>query len=283
MKYIVFGNGFIGSNLTRKLRSENHFVITVDRNPPRHSEHTRICVHYIWRDISNLDNFPHQDEIDGVFQTCGMMPSYSNNNDEIFTYNSNINKAVINFCIKNNVKNIFFASSIWASNPINSYGKEKLYSEGLFADFAAKNNVNVKIGRISNLYGPNNTRGIIHDICKKVYESEYSIIVRDPNSKRTFLHIYDCIDGILKVMSSKCDNIVVISSDQYYTIHDIAKKIIDISGKEIKIETPSASYSGASYYIDGSSIPSDGWIPSISIEDGIKQVYQSIPSTENTT
>jgi nucleoside-diphosphate-sugar epimerase len=283
MKYIVFGSGFIGGALTRNLRADNHFVITVDRNRPRYSKHIGMCVHYIWKDISNLDNFPDQTGIDGVFQTCGMMPSQSTTDDELFTYNSNINKAVIKFCLKNNIKNVFFASSVWASNPIHPYGLEKLHSEGLFSEIAMDHNINVRIGRISNIYGPNSQRGIIHDICKKVQEAETSIVVRDPHNKRSFLHINDCVEAILKLMNSNIHNPTTIGSDQYYTIHDIAKKIIDVSGKQLTIHHQDNICSGGSYHIDISSILDIGWEPNVSIEEGIKQVYEKITSNENTT
>jgi GDP-D-mannose 3',5'-epimerase len=275
MKYIVFGGGFIGSSLTRKLRHNNHYVITIDRNPPRHSDHIGLCEHYIWKDISNLDNFPDQYGIDGVFQTCGMMPNGSNN-DELFANNYNINKSVVKFCTKHGIKNIFFASSVWASNPINSYGSEKLSSESMYTEFARDSGFKVKIGRIGNIYGTFSNRGLIYDMCKNVFGAESEIcIYGNSMATRSFLHIDDCIDGILKVMNAGGSEPVFIGSDEMYTIKSITQRIIEVSGKDLVIKS-STEFQENSYACENSVLRSLGWNQRIMIEDGLRQVYSEI-------
>ena len=272
MKYIVFGGGFIGSSLTRNLRHNNHYVITIDRNPPRHSQHIGLCEHYIWKDISNLDNFPDQYGIDGVFQTCGMMPNGSNN-DELFANNYNINKSVIKFCRKNSIKNIFFASSAWASNPINSDGSEKLSSESNYTAFARETRCNVKIGRIGNIYGTFTNHGLIYDMCKRVFGAESEVCIYGNSiATRSFLHIDDCIDGILTLMNSGVNDPAFIGSDEMHTIKSITQKIIEVSGKPLEIKS-TIEFQENSYACDNSVLRSLGWSQRIMIEDGIRQVY----------
>jgi len=57
----------------------------------------------------------------------------------------------------------------------------------------------------------------------------------DGKQTRSFLYIDECIDGVIKLMRSDCTDIVNIGSDEMISINDLAKMVIDISGKNLTI------------------------------------------------
>lgn len=98
----------------------------------------------------------------------------------------------------------------------------------------------------------------------------------DGKATRSFCYIDDCIDGILKLMESDYPNPVNIGSDRLISVDDLAKLIIGISGKNIVPTHDLAQPQG----VRGRNASLDlvkqvlGWEPKVSLEDGLKRVYQ---------
>jgi nucleoside-diphosphate-sugar epimerase len=181
------------------------------------------------------------------------------------------NSAMINLnvskeCVSTNVKRIFYSSSAcmypehnqldpdnpnceensaYPANPDSEYGWEKLFSERLYLSFNRNYNLDVRIGRFHNIFGPQGTwKGGREKspaaMCRKAAELQSGDTLEvwgDGNQTRSFLYIDDCIESVLRFMGQDTFlGPVNIGSEEMVTINELAKLAIITSGKDITIK-----------------------------------------------
>lgn len=181
----------------------------------------------------------------------------------------------------------------WPLNPDSDYGIEKGFSERLYKAFERNYGLQVRIARFHNIFGPygswnNGKEKAPAAICRKVAEAVYdrgrplaifnSIdIWGDGEQVRSFLYIDECVEGILRLMRSDCKEIVNIGSDEMITINDLAKMVIRISGKELRINNIPGPQGVRGRNSDNTLIQEKlGWKPNTRLEDGITKLYHWI-------
>lgn len=87
--------------------------------------------------------------------------------------------------------------------PISLYGASKLAGEGLIAAYAECFGVRGYICRFGNVVGPRGTHGAILDFCKKLKDHpEYLDVLGDGRQAKPYLHVTDCVMGILHVLDN---------------------------------------------------------------------------------
>lgn len=205
---------------------------------------------------------------DEVYQLAADMGGagyiFTGDNDANVMHNSAlINLNVVNEACKTKVKRIFYSSSAciypehnqldpnnpnceessaYPANPDSEYGWEKLFSERLFLSFMRNYNLDVRIARFHNIFGPQGTwkggkEKAPAAMCRKAAESNGELEVwGDGLQTRSFLYIDECIEAILKFMRQ--DNFsgpINIGSEEMVTINELANIAIYCSGKNIKI------------------------------------------------
>jgi len=93
-------------------------------------------------------------------------------------------------------------------NPIgirSCYDEGKRAAETLFFDYHRQFNVNIKIARIFNTYGPNmslNDGRVVSNFIVQALRSEDITIYGDGNQTRSFCYVDDLVDGLIKLMGS---------------------------------------------------------------------------------
>ena len=134
-------------------------------------------------------------------------------------------------------------SSAYPANPDSEYGWEKLFSERLFLAFNRNYNLDVRVARFHNIFGPQGTwtggkEKAPAAMCRKAAEATKEIEVWGNGSQtRSFLFIDECVEAILRFMRQ--DNFlgpVNIGSEEMVTINELAQMAVDLSGKDIKIK-----------------------------------------------
>ena len=134
-------------------------------------------------------------------------------------------------------------SSAYPANPDSEYGWEKLFSERLFLAFNRNYDLDVRIARFHNIFGPQGTwtggkEKAPAAMCRKAAEATKEIEVWGNGSQtRSFLFIDECVEAILRFMRQ--DNFlgpVNIGSEEMVTINELAQMAVDLSGKDIKIK-----------------------------------------------
>jgi len=122
--------------------------------------------------------------------------------------------------------------------PRACYDESKRYGETLCVNFFRSYNIPVKIIRPFNNYGPGlkiTDRRVIPDFFRNVHEDQDIILFSDGTATRTFCYVSDAIEGYLRVLLSDHNGEAFnIGSDKpEISIRDLARMIVEISGKEL--------------------------------------------------
>lgn len=127
-------------------------------------------------------------------------------------------------------------------NPVgirSCYDEGKRVAETLMFDFHRQYNVDIKIIRIFNTYGPRmaeNDGRVVSNFIIQALKNEDITIYGDGCQTRSFCYVDDLVRGMIKLMNTE-DFIgpVNVGNDGEYTILDLAKMIIELSGSSSQI------------------------------------------------
>ncbi|MEL0008536.1 MAG: NAD-dependent epimerase/dehydratase family protein [Flammeovirgaceae bacterium] len=202
---VTGGAGFIGSNLIKKLIDEGHNVTCLDNYSTGTNENEVKEAKYINDDIENIIKLKMRFDI--CFHLAAqsrVQPSFDNPQESV-RVNITGTTRVMEWAKNNNVKVIYAGSSSKHHDPSDSpYAMTKFLGEEICKLYKKSFNVNVEIARFYNVYGPlepldekfGNVIGIWRS---KVIKGEPLPIVGDGNQKRDFVHVYDIVDGLIKI------------------------------------------------------------------------------------
>jgi len=230
---------------------------------------------------------------------------FSGDHDADLMYNSAlINLHTAEIATRRQVKKVFYSSSAcvyprhnqqdplaphceeesaYPADPDSEYGWEKLFSERVYHAFRRAHQLDVRIARLHNVYGPGNPwRGGREKapaaLCRKVSEARTGAGIEvwgDGRQTRSFLHVDDCLDGIRALMDSDCAGPANIGSEELISIDDLARLIIRVAGKDVKIRHVPGPVGVRGRTSDNRlMLRATGWRPRISLEDGIARTYR---------
>lgn len=186
-------------------------------------------------------------------------------------------------------------SDAYPGNPDSEYGWEKLFSERLYLSHARNYGLNVRIARFHNIYGPEGTyqggkEKAPAAVCRKVaqapfdnsmmpYPTNFIDIWGDGKQTRSFLYIDDCIDAVRLLMQSDFKEPINIGSEEMISINDLAKMVIEISGKSIAIKNIDGPVGVRGRNSDNTLIRAQlGWEPKYTLKQGMEKLYTWIKS-----
>ncbi|NIQ06505.1 MAG: NAD-dependent epimerase/dehydratase family protein, partial [Candidatus Korarchaeota archaeon] len=131
----------------------------------------------------------------------------------------------------------------YPANPDSFYGWEKLTTEKMCKAYSEDYGLETRISRFHNCYGPTADYGdkrgkVIACLIRKAirYPKEPFVVWGDGKQERSFIYIDDLVDALLRLMESDYSEPLNIGTDRLISINDLAKMIIEISGKNITIE-----------------------------------------------
>lgn len=310
-KAIVFGaGGFIGTNLTIRLKEEGYHVRGVDLKYPEFSD--SVADDFIIADLRDpvVVNAVIGEDTDILFQMAGDFGGsgyiLSGKHDANIFYNSAIiNLNTAHYAAKKEIKKMFFPSSAMVYNvkyqkseKINKlketmaypaqceseYAWEKLMAERLYSAYNRTYGLDIRIARFHNVYGElgnfyDGKERVISALCRKIVMAKDGAAIDvwgSGNQVRSFLYINDCLDGVFKLMDDPCRHRgpINIGSEVGITIHDLAKMIIDISGKKLSIKTSGALSGVAGRTSDNTLVKTFlKWEPKVDLRSGLTSLY----------
>ena len=231
MKVLITGGaGFIGTNLCERL-IENHEVYSLDNYSIGSIDNHIEGVTYLQGDIVNIDNIIKND-FDLCFHLAGLsriQPSFENPFD---TFHSNTlgTQKVLDWSRKNNTKVIYSGSSSKHHNPYQSpYALYKFLGEELCKMYRRVYGMKIEISRFYNVYGPKEIidgdwAAVIGIWRRQIRDGEPLTIVGDGEQRRDFTHVFDIIDGLIRISKSdKSHNDAwELGSGKNYSINEVA-------------------------------------------------------------
>ncbi len=305
--------GFIGSHFAKRLKKEGCWVRGVDLKYPEFSETEAddfvigdLRDPYVCRSVVDT-------KFDEVYQLAADMGGagyvFTGENDANIMHNSAlINLNMLEACYRRNVKRIFYSSSAciypkynqedpnnpncaedsaYPAMPDSDYGWEKLFSEHLYLAFHRNYGMEVRIARYHNIFGPEGSWNDGREkapaaLCRKVAVAilngeDYIEIWGDGKQTRSFLYIDECIEGTLRLMRSDWTGPVNIGSEEMVTIDQLAKMIMDIAGKKLKIKHVPGPQGVRGRKSDNRLIYNKlGWKPTQPLRVGLEKTYRWI-------
>ena len=236
---VTGGAGFVGSNLISLLIKKTKFnIISIDNYTSgfkkNHVKNNR--VKYFKSDTCNIAKLLKKPKsIDAIFhfgEFARIYQSFLNMNDCI---NSNTigSNAVFNYCLKNNIKLIYSATSATLGNKgddknLSPYAFTKAKNLELLENLKRWFNFKFEIIYFYNVYGPNQIStgkmATVIGIFENCFKNKKILKVVKPGSQsRRFTHIFDTIEiCYLAWKNNKCRH-YSISNHKSYTIMEVAK------------------------------------------------------------
>jgi UDP-glucuronate decarboxylase len=255
------GSGFIGSNLAERLISLGHQVLIIDNfytSDKKNIQHLieNLNLEVVRHDVTN----PYSAEVDAIYHlACPASP----------VHYQRFPVQTIKTCVLGSINMLDLAQRLeipillsstsevygdptispqheeyWGNvNPIgirSCYDEGKRAAETLFFDYHRQFDVNIKVARIFNTYGPNmspNDGRVVSNFIMQALRSEDITIYGDGNQTRSFCYINDLVSGLIKLMDSpkNVTGPINLGNPVEFTILQLAKMIIRDTNSNSKI------------------------------------------------
>lgn len=257
---VTGGAGFLGSHLCERLLNDGHEVICLDNyftGRMANVAHLRDnkCFELIRHDVTE----PILLEVDRIFNlACPASPVHYQFNP-VKTIKTSVMGAINMLGMAKRVKARILQASTsevygdpavhpqtedyWGNvNPIgirSCYDEGKRVAETLFMDYHRQNNVDIRIVRIFNTYGPRmlpNDGRVVSNFIVQALQGQDITIYGDGSQTRSFCYVDDLIEGFVRMMNQdKIIGPVNIGNPGEFTMLELAKEVLDLTGSKSKI------------------------------------------------
>jgi nucleoside-diphosphate-sugar epimerase len=307
-KVLVTGaGGFIGYHLVKHLKTNGYWVRGVDIKRPEFGESA--ADEFELLDLRRWDNCLQAtrgiDQVYALAADMGGMGFISSNHAKILHNNTLINFHTLEAARMNGVKRYLYTSSAciypeylqeqadvtplkeddaYPAQPQDAYGWEKLISERLCLRYREAYDIDTRIVRFHNIFGPYGTweggrEKAPAALCRKVAVAKLTgnpeiDIWGDGEQTRSFCYIDDCVNGISRLMDSDFHNPLNLGQDRMVAINQLADIIAEVAGTTITKKHIPGPQGVRGRNSDNSLLREVlDWEPQISLEEGITQTY----------
>jgi UDP-glucuronate decarboxylase len=258
---ITGGAGFIGSNLCEKLLSDNNKIICLDNLFTGRMQNIEHLMNHCNFEFINHDIiYPLEiaSDIDEIYNLAcpASPPKYQQ--DPIYTLKVNFSGVCNLLELAKNKKAKFLQSSTsevygepmispqseeYRGN-VNTIGIRSCYDEGkriaetLVVEYHNKYNIDTRIVRIFNTYGPKmdkNDGRVVSNFINQALNNEDITLYGNGEQTRSFCYIDDQIDGLIKLMNSNYNYPINIGNPYEITVKELANKILKITKSQSRI------------------------------------------------
>mmetsp|Transcript_41460 Transcript_41460/g.74727 ORF Transcript_41460/g.74727 Transcript_41460/m.74727 type:complete len:563 (-) Transcript_41460:176-1864(-) len=294
---ITGGAGFVGSHLTDKLMMEGHEVIVVDnfftgqkKNIEHWMHHPRFSL--VVHDVTE----PIMLEVDEIYHlACPASPPHYQYNP-VKTIKTSTMGTINMLGLAKRVKaKILLTStseiygdpkvhpqpeSYWGN--VNTIGPRSCYDEGkrvaetMMYSYKNQNNVDVRVARIFNTFGPrmhpNDGRVVSNFIIQSLQDKPLTIY-GDGGQTRSFQYVSDLVDGLHALMNGGYDMPVNLGNPDEYTVKHFAEYIKEITGSGSEISfLPATRDDPTQRKPDISTAKRElEWEPKVTVKEGLQK------------
>jgi UDP-glucuronate decarboxylase len=294
---VTGGAGFLGSHLCKRLILDNYRVTCIDNFFSGAEKNIKNLVknenyQFVHHDITQ----PYFIEVDEIYNlACPASPIHYQK-DPVKTIKTCVQGALnmLELAQKLNAKIFQASTSEVYGNPsvhpqseeywgnVNPIGLRSCYDEGkrcaetLFFDFYRQYQVNIRVARIFNTYGPNmlpDDGRVISNFIMQAMNNKPLTIYGDGTQTRSFCYVTDLIEGIVRLMRNESIlGPINLGNPTEFSMLEIANKIIELTKSKSKIafqplpqddpKQRQPNISLAKKHLD--------WTPNVEIDEGLK-------------
>ena len=306
---VAGGAGFIGSHLCDALLSKNNTVIVADKliMGSKNIEHLSQNTNFKFYEMElanqdNVDKLFKDNKIDIVYHMAANSDISKSANDTSIDFNDTLltTRVLLESMRKNNVKNIFFASTsavygempdivlneeTGGLKPVSYYGGAKLASEALISSYVSMCDMNAVIFRFPNVIGPRLTHGVVYDFVKKLRNNPKELeILGNGTQCKPYIYVTDLVNAIVKLTEQfepgvEIFNISVVSEGTSVThIAEIVVDVLGLSDVEFKYTGGDRGWKGdvPRFKYDISKVLATGWKPEYTSDEAVRKAAQSL-------
>ena len=306
---VAGGAGFIGSHLCDALLSKNNTVIVADKliMGSKNIEHLSQNTNFKFYEMElanqdNVDKLFKDNKIDIVYHMAANSDISKSANDTSIDFNDTLltTRVLLESMRKNNVKNIFFASTsavygempdivlneeTGGLKPVSYYGGAKLASEALISSYVSMCDMNAVIFRFPNVIGPRLTHGVVYDFVKKLRNNPKELLILGNGTQcKPYIYVTDLVNAIVKLTEQfepgvEIFNISVLSEGTSVThIAEIVVDVLGLSDVEFKYTGGDRGWKGdvPRFKYDISKVLATGWKPEYTSDEAVRKAAQSL-------
>jgi len=298
MKVLLTGAaGFLGSHLTTRLLSEGHSVVGLDDlSTGNKSNLVENLSNPLFKFVEHDVRVPYNLEVDAILNfACPASPKHYQS-DPVRTIETNF-LGIINLLrlardtgaliIQASTSEIYGdpmespqRETYWGNvNPIgirSCYDEGKRAAETLCFDYKRQFNVDSRVIRIFNTYGPNmsiDDGRVVSNFIVQAIRGEPITIYGDGEQTRSFCYVSDLVDGIYKLLmlKQKIESPINLGNPNEFTMIELAQIVIDLTKSKSKIIYEKLPLDDPRNRRPDISLAKKmlSWEPSIDINDGI--------------
>lgn len=296
---VTGGAGFLGSHLCDRLIAQGNDVLCVDNfftGSKRNVAH--LLGHSNFELMRHDVTFPLYVEVDRIFNlACPASPVHYQF-DPVQTTKTSVHGAINMLGLAKRVRARILQASTsevygdpdvhpqpeeyWGRvNPIgirSCYDEGKRCAETLFFDYYRQHQLDIKVMRIFNTYGPRmhpNDGRVVSNFIVQSLKGDDITIYGDGQQTRSFCYVDDLIDGMLRLMDSPkgFTGPVNMGNPGEFTMLELAEMVIDLTGSRSRIaykDLPSDDPKQRQPNIELAK-NALSWEPKVSLEDGLKE------------
>ena len=298
MRVLVTGAaGFLGSHLCDRLVKAGHDVLAVDNFFTGDKSNLKHLLDANKIELLRHDvTFPLFVEVDAIYNLASPASPVHYQRDPVQTTKTNILGAVNLLGLAKRLRVPIFQASTsevygdpevhpqpeeyWGRvNPIGPracYDEGKRAAETLFFDYNRQHNLQIRVARIFNTYGPRMAIGdgrVVSNFIVQALRAEDITVYGDGSQTRSFCYVDDLVEGFIRMMA-KTDNLVGpinLGNPGEFTMLELAEKVIALTGSRSKlIFEPLPQDDPKQRQPDISRAKSElDWEPKIGLEEGL--------------
>lgn len=304
---VTGGAGFLGSHLCKNLLTLDKKVVCIDNLITGSINNIKPLLSnpdfkFLKADVTKPIFIPKVHEI---YHLAGIAspPKYKKYPLETLTVSIQGTINMLELAKRDNAKFLFTSTSEVYGDPlehpqkesywgnVNIVGERSCYDEGkrvaetIINEYRKKYNLDTKIVRIFNTYGPNmdiNDGRVITNFIKSVQNNEPLTIYGTGEQTRSFAYVDDTIDGILRVMDSTLTGPINIGNPIEFTINELAKIFNEIYKRNLEIQyLDKTADDPLQRNPDITLISSLQWIPKTFIKEGLEKTIEYFDLLKN--
>jgi UDP-glucuronate decarboxylase len=304
---VTGGAGFLGSHLCDRLVTEGQEVICLDN---LFSGSKKNIEHLLRK--SNFELMRHDlvqpvfVEVDEIYNlACPASPIHYQHNP-VKTVKTNVMGAINMLGLAKRVKAKILQASTseiygdpkvhpqkedyWGN--VNTIGLRSCYDEGkrcaetLFFDYHRQNNVNIRVVRIFNTYGPRmhpNDGRVISNFVVQALRNQDITVFGDGNQTRSFCYVDDLIEGLIRMMNGPDDFVgpVNLGNPGEFSVLTLAELIIKLTDSQSKIVFESLPEDDPLQRQPDIALAKQqlGWEPRVDLQEGLMKTIEYFRKT----
>ncbi len=296
---VTGGAGFLGSHLCERLLKDGHDVMCLDN----YFSSSRSNIYHLldnphFEMIRHDLTVPFYAEVEAIYNlACPASPIHYQH-DPVRTTKTSVQGAINMLGLAKRMKAKIFQASTsevygdpqihpqhegyWGNvNPIgirSCYDEGKRCAETLFFDYKRQYNIDIRVARIFNTYGPRMHKHdgrVVSNFILQALNNEPITIYGDGQQTRSFCYVDDMVEAFIRFMNIKEDTPgpINLGNPKEFTISELAEKIVAITGSSSKIlYKPLPSDDPKQRQPDITQAKKTlGWKPTIELDEGLQK------------